>query len=88
LKPPSCLPVTFEPTKAIFEFSGVIGSEIAPAVRFTVEEFDGTFEGADVCALNLLAAGSSQAANNKVKDRMTNKSLFITKYSPGILIIL
>jgi len=79
LNPPSCFPVTFEPVKAILEFSGLTGRETAPAVRLAGAAFEELFDGAEVCALNLFAAGSSQATRNNENDNITNKTFDIER---------
>jgi hypothetical protein len=69
--------VTFDPTNSIFEFSGDIGSETAAAVKVEFEFID-ELDGADVWALNLLAAGSSHAARNNDNNRTTKRILLIS----------
>jgi hypothetical protein len=88
LKPPSCLPVTFEPVNDTLEFSGDI-TRLAPftAGAAAVELF-AAFEFAElvvfdafdvfvVVAFGLFAAGSSHAVRKIVNDRIPKSNFDI-----------
>ena len=82
MNPPSCFPVTFDPVKRTFEFSGVT-ARLSPfaAGCAAAAVFETGVEAFDVTARVLLAAGSSHAARNIEIDRITKPNLFTDFWS-------